>query len=111
MQQEISIIKATLDAMRAFTPQQKKEALDILSGKAAPDLATDKDRAQSPLLTQAETARYLNCSRHTISRMVADEQLHPVTVRGCVRYRRDELDAIANSGTGPVNRSRRKRLN
>ena len=49
----------------------------------------------SLLCSQAEAARLLSTSRFTIWRMSRDNQLHPVTVRGCTRYRVAELEAIA----------------
>ncbi len=47
------------------------------------------------LANQADAGRLLACSRFTIRRMVQDGQLHPVTVRGSVRYRVEELESIA----------------
>ena len=92
MQQEISIIKATLDAMQAFTPQQKKEALDILAGK----IKHPTDQAEkSILLTRVEAAKLLGCSPMTIYRLVQDGKLHSVKLRGKNRYRRVDLEKIA----------------
>lgn len=56
----------------------------VLSGEGAPILAT-----------QAAAARALSCSRFTIRRLVADGALHPVNLRGLVRYRVSELKALA----------------
>lgn len=51
------------------------------------------------LANQADAGRLLSCSRFTIRRMVQAGQLHPVTVRGCVRYRVEELEAVAAGKT------------
>jgi excisionase family DNA binding protein len=92
MKQEISIIKATLDAMQAFSPQQKKEALDILAGK----LKHPTDQIEkSILLTRAEAAKLLGCSPMTIYRLVKDGKLQPVKLREKNRYRRVDLEKIA----------------
>ncbi len=49
-----------------------------------------------PLLaTQAQAGRMLSCSRFTVRRLVADGVLHPVNIRGLVRYRITELRQIA----------------
>lgn len=49
-----------------------------------------------PLLaTQAQAARVLSCSRFTIRRLVIDGVLHPVMIRGLLRYRYSELRALA----------------
>lgn len=46
------------------------------------------------LVTQAQAARMLSCSRFTIRRLVMDDALHPVNIRGLVRYRCSELRAL-----------------
>lgn len=46
------------------------------------------------LVTQAQAARMLSCSRFTIRRLVMDDALHPVNFRGLVRYRCSELRAL-----------------
>ena len=51
------------------------------------------------LVTQAETARLLSVSRFTIFRMAKEGQLHPVKIRGAVRYRLSELEQLANGET------------
>ena len=47
------------------------------------------------LASQADAGRLLACSRFTIRRMVKDGLLHPVTLRGCVRYKVEELEKLA----------------
>ena len=46
------------------------------------------------LVNQATAARLLSVSRFTIRRMVAEGTLHPVKIRGAVRYSRQELEQI-----------------
>ena len=48
------------------------------------------------LVSQAEAARLLSISRVTVYRMVKDGMLHPVKLRGAVRYRLSELEQLAN---------------
>ncbi len=52
------------------------------------------DKTTPLLLTQAQTARLLNCSRFTIRRMVEDGQLQPVDLRGLRRYRLADIQRI-----------------
>jgi excisionase family DNA binding protein len=47
------------------------------------------------LCSQAEAARLLGVSRCTVWRMVQDNTIHPVTIRGVARYRVTELEALA----------------
>ena len=47
------------------------------------------------IVTQAQAARMLSCSRFTIYNMVKDGTLHPVKIRGVLRYRCSELRALA----------------
>ena len=78
----------TLEKM-LLAPKKVRQAAElavesVLSGESAPILAT-----------QAAAARSLSCSRFTIRRLVADGVLHPVNLRGLVRYRVSELKALA----------------
>ena len=50
------------------------------------------------LCSQAEAGRLLDVSRFTVWRMAQEGQLHPVSVRGCVRYRVEELERLAAGG-------------
>ena len=51
------------------------------------------------LVSQAEAARLLSCSRFTIWRMTREGQLHPVKIRGVDRYKVAELEQIASGET------------
>lgn len=50
------------------------------------------------LCSQAEAGRLLGCSRFTIWRMANEGILHSVKIRGCVRYKVSELEALADGG-------------
>ena len=52
------------------------------------------------LISQARVARMLNCSRFTVRRLVRTGALHPVNIRGLVRYRVSELKTLAEHGAG-----------
>ena len=47
------------------------------------------------LCSQAEAGRLLGVSRFSIWRMARENVLHPVKVRGAIRYRVAELEQIA----------------
>ena len=47
------------------------------------------------VVKQAQAGRMLSCSRFTIYNMVKDGTLHPVKIRGVLRYRCSELRALA----------------
>ena len=88
----IDILKATLRTDPNLTQEQRRRALLAIS--EPPKIM----EPASPLLTQAEAARYLRCSRYTINRMVKGGQLSTVKFRGLRRYRQADLDAIIDSG-------------
>ena len=78
---------------RILTAPQKQRQAALLAAETA--LAGNPE----PLLaTQAQAARALSCSRFTIRRLVKDGVLHPVSIRGLVRYRYSELRALADPG-------------
>ena len=85
----LSIVKAAMQADPDITKEQREAVLAALTGRCV------GEKPLSPLLSQVEAARYLNCSRFTIWRMVQDGTLHPVMVRGLVRYKRVDLEKIA----------------
>lgn len=53
-----------------------------------------KKKTESELLTLRETAAALRCSRATVFRLVADQQLTVVRIRGLVRVRREAIAAL-----------------
>lgn len=57
----------------------------------------------SILVNQATAARLLSVSRFTIRRIVAEGILHPVRVRGAIRYSRAELEAVARGQVPTLN--------
>jgi len=88
------------------TSQRKESVEDLLAAlyrapvktRHAAMLAAARVLANKPdalLCSQAEAARLLQTSRFTIWRMARDKQLHPVTVRGCTRYKVAELERLA----------------
>jgi hypothetical protein len=86
------IIGAAIRAARAIDPvaaQDFDAALATLSGRPR------EKKPDALLLTQAETARLLGCSRWTVRNCVADGTLHPVSLRGAKRYRKAEVLALA----------------
>ena len=86
-------IKAILATDADVAPEQRDAALAILTGR------TPQDGPPPLLLTQMQAAHLLSVSRYTVWRMTREGALHPVNVRGSFRYRRAEIEAIAN---GPV---------
>lgn len=72
-----------------MAPRNKREAA-LDAAEAA--LAGEQDLV---LVKQATAARMLDCSRFTIRRLVADDVLHPVNLRGLVRYKVAELRKIS----------------
>jgi excisionase family DNA binding protein len=53
------------------------------------------------LLTVNGVARYLNCSRRTVERLVARGDLQPLRVGARRRFRREELDAYLERDREP----------
>lgn len=54
------------------------------------------DPAEPALLTQAQVARALGVCRHTVRNLVLDGTLHPIRLRGAVRYPRAAVQALAD---------------
>lgn len=51
------------------------------------------------LLTKGEAARLLGISERTLDRMIADDELRAVRLRGRVRIHRADLERFAYEGT------------
>ena len=83
----------TLERMLAAPKKLRQEAL--VAAEAALDGELDV-----LLVTQAKAAKILGCSRFTIRNMVLDGTLHPVNIRGALRYRVSELRDLAEHGSG-----------
>lgn len=88
-----SILLAALKQDGSFTPSQIAEAMAILAGKSKLG-----GESLSLLLTQAQVARLLNCSRWSVKRLVQDGLLKPVKLRGLTRYRRVDIEQLAAGG-------------
>ena len=89
----------TLERMLSAPKKLRQEAL--VAAEAALN-----DELDVLLATQAKAAKILGCSRFTIRNMVLDGTLHPVNIRGALRYRISELRHLAEHGSGnqPVKR-------
>ena len=90
----------TLERLLSAPKKLRQEAL--IAAEAA--LSGDHDVL---LVTQAKAAKILGCSRFTIHNMVLDGTLHPVTIRGVLRYRISELRHLADNGSGHAPPKRR----
>ena len=60
---------------------------------------TGENGNSEPLIGMNETTLMLNVCRRTIDRMVADEQLVKIKVRGCTRFRRRDVEKLMNGGS------------
>jgi|GEM_PF-1050441 len=86
------IITAALRAARAVDPEGVSDfdaALATIGGRPR------EKKSDALLLSQAEVARLYGCSRWTIRSLRLDGKLHPVRLRGAMRYRRAEVLALA----------------
>lgn len=86
----VAIVKCALEADSDTSESQKRKVLQLLkTGDANLGL-------ESLLLTIKEACGLLHCSRHTLWRLVQDNRLRPVKLRGLVRFRRGDILALAN---------------
>jgi hypothetical protein len=83
---------------RIITAPKKTRLAALVAAETA--LNGDQDVL---VVTQAQAARMLSCSRFTIRRLVMDDALHPVKIRGLLRYRCSELRALAGGKEGEGN--------
>jgi len=84
------IIRAALEADDTVSPRQAEAALSILDERPARD---PSGGPPSLLLTQAETARMLNCSRFTVRRLVLAGTIQQVVRNQSATHRRSGLSA------------------
>lgn len=76
-----------------LTAAQRKAILGIVSASASPE-------ALPLLLTQAQAARVLQCSRFTIRRLVREGRIRPILLTpDLARYRAEEIQALAAGTT------------
>lgn len=61
-----------------------------------------ENRTTALCVSQAEAGRLLGVSRFTIWRMAREGQLHPVSIRGSVRYPVAELERLASGQPAAV---------
>ena len=84
------ILKAIVNG--SLTEAQRKDILGILANGGASE-------PQPLLLTQAEVARQLRCSRFTIRKLVKEGRLKPVFLTpDLARYRTEDVQLIAAGG-------------
>ena len=76
------------------TPAQERAMLRALEGREP-----DRPDPIPLLLTQADAARLLNCSRFTVRRMQLEGTLEPVFLRGLMRFRYVDIERLAAEGT------------
>jgi predicted DNA-binding transcriptional regulator AlpA len=87
------MLKVLLESDDSITEQQHSKLMEILLERSEP-------LKELPLLlNQAQVARLLGVSRWTIRNMVKAGQFHPVNIRGCKRFRRDEIEGVAMGNT------------
>ncbi len=90
-----TILRATLRADGEVSPTQIVEGLAILKGQQLVKVS-----AAVLLLSQAEAARVLNCSRFTIRRLEQQGTLKAVYLTPRLkRYRFADVQALAAAGT------------
>ena len=90
-----SIVIAALKQDGNYDPEQIAEVIARLDHKTR-----SGNDPPSLLLTQAQTARLLSCSRWSIRRLVDGGFLHPIRLRGLIRYKRTDVDQLLLNGTG-----------
>jgi len=93
-----SIVIAALKQDGNFAPEQIAEAIAKLNHKTR-----SGNDPPSLLVTQAETARLLSCSRWSVKRLTDGGFLHPIKLRGLIRYKRTDIDQLLVNGTGNTN--------
>ncbi len=59
---------------------------------------TGENGNNEPLIGMKETTLMLKVCRRTVDRMVADQQLVKIKVRGCTRFRRRDVGRLMNGG-------------
>lgn len=79
------------------TPVSPSRVSHVAGSETPSQAAADRD--QPVLLTQRDTAKILGVDRGTVWRMKRHRILNPIELsRGTVRYRREEVMALAASG-------------
>lgn len=89
-------MRAAIDAARAVDP----EGIEVFEAALAAVEGSGKLDPVKVVLTQAETARLLGCSRWTVRNLVRDESLNPVAIRGRLKFRRDDVLALVGGKAG-----------
>ena len=66
-----------------------------------PVATSEKNFVTLPLLTVAETARYLGVGRRIVYQLLEQEQIRAVKVGGSLRIEQESLDRFRSSGILP----------
>ena len=85
--------------MNPITRAAIKADVNIPSDRKDAGISFLEERDAIPLkkilVTQAEAGRMLSCSRATIYRLVKTGEIHPVSIRGMMRYSTNDLQKFA----------------
>lgn len=84
-------LKRLITAPRAKQTAAVESALALLDGRPEDAL----------LHSGAQACRMLNLSKPTLWRLVKDNKISPVHIRGLTRYRRSDLEALARGTVTP----------
>ena len=101
-----AILRSIAESDDSMTAAEREALVRLLAGRLdAPSPGTWTDAPL--LLTQKQAARSLGISRVTLWRLTRDGALVRVEVLpGCFRYRREDIEAVAQAG---INARMRKR--
>lgn len=86
--------KITAALLEALREADAEAAERVQAALVAPD-ARKTEQPEALLLTQAQSARALGCSRWTVRNLTRNGQLVPVPLLGAKRYRRGDVEKLA----------------
>ena len=93
----IRVIITTAAKSAGVSPERIASAFASLEGAQANH--RNNPAITSLLLTQADTARLLSCSRWSVKRLTDGGFLHPIRLRGLTRFKRTDIDQLLVDGT------------
>ena len=94
------LIITTAARSAGVSPERIAAALVSLEGAQVNQ--SNDPAITSLLLSQADTSRLLSCSRWSVKRLAAGGFLHPIKLRGLIRYKKTDIDALLVNGTEPI---------